>query len=311
MVAQQLKGQRLRAQVKLVRVLYPRQHEPGEFAIAVLEVLEVLEGEIPDEFRETTEHFSYGGVNKNVEITVKGNMPAMRPDLEYIFQGILDIDKRYGPGYNVEQLRLNYSMDTEEDQRKFFLAFLTEKQVEALMAPGNNPLKWLEDHDVEQLKTIKGIGDVVAERMINRYEESKDYGRAFVELDGLGLTNAAVEKLVKRYGSVDTMVDKIKQNPYILIKEVRGYGWEKADAIARRQGLTPDCKERVIAYAQYYLEKEASDNGNSWIMIDTLLQEIAAMCYPITKENLFTYVKSVMGADEALKKFADMREAER
>ena len=311
MVAQQLKGQRLRAQVKLVRVLYPRQHEPGEFAIAVLEVLEVLEGEIPDEFRETTEHFSYGGVNKNIEITVKGNMPAMRPDLEYIFQGILDIDKRYGPGYNVEQLRLNYSMDTEEDQRKFFLAFLTEKQVEALMAPGNNPLKWLEDHDVEQLKTIKGIGDVVAERMISRYEESKDYGRAFVELDGLGLTNAAVEKLVKRYGSVDTMVDKIKQNPYILIKEVRGYGWEKADAIARRQGLTPDCKERVIAYAQYYLEKEASDNGNSWIMIDTLLQEIAAMCYPITKENLFTYVKSVMGADEAFKKFADMTKAER
>ena len=311
MVAQQLKGQRLRAQVKLVRVLYPRQHEPGEFAIAVLEVLEVLEGEIPDEFRETTEHFSYGGVNKNVEITVKGNMPAMRPDLEYIFQGILDIDKRYGPGYNVEQLRLDYNMDTEEDQRKFFLAFLTEKQVEALMAPGNNPLKWLEDHDVEQLKTIKGIGDVVAERMINRYEESKDYGRAFVELDGLGLTNAAVEKLVKRYGSVDTMVDKIKQNPYILIKEVRGYGWEKADAIARRQGLTPDCKERVIAYAQYYLEKEASDNGNSWIMIDTLLQEIAAMCYPITKENLFTYVKSVMGADEAFKKFADMTKAER
>lgn len=311
MVAQQLKGQRLRAQVKLVRVLYPRQHEPGEFAIAVLEVLEVLEGEIPDEFRETTEHFSYGGVNKNVEITVKGNMPAMRPDLEYIFQGILDIDKRYGPGYNVEQLRLDYNMDTEEDQKKFFLAFLTEKQVEALMAPGNNPLKWLEDHDVEQLKTIKGIGDVVAERMINRYEESKDYGRAFVELDGLGLTNAAVEKLVKRYGSVDTMVDKIKQNPYILIKEVRGYGWEKADAIARRQGLTPDCKERVIAYAQYYLEKEASDNGNSWIMIDTLLQEIAAMCYPITKENLFTYVKSVMGADEAFKKFADMTKAER
>lgn len=66
MVAQQLKGQRLRAQVKLVRVLYPKQHEPGEFAIAVLEVLEVLEGEIPDEFRETTEHFSYGAGNKNV-----------------------------------------------------------------------------------------------------------------------------------------------------------------------------------------------------------------------------------------------------
>ena len=311
MQAQQLKGQRFRAQVKLVKVLYPKKHEPGEFAIAAMQVLNVLEGTIPDEFRETTEQYSFGKENNNVEIIVKGNMPAMRLDLEYIFQGVLDIDKRYGPGYNVEQLRLDYSMDTEENQRKFFLAFLTEKQVDALMAPGNEPLKWLEDHDVEKLKTVKGIGDVVAERMINRFEESKDYGRAFVELDGLGLTNAAVEKLVKRYGSVDTMVDKIKQNPYILIREVHGYGWEKADAIARRQGLTTDCKERVLAYAQYYLEKEADDNGNSWIMIDTLLQEIAAMCYPVTKENLFAYIKSVMGADELFRKFADMSKAER
>ena len=310
MKAEEMKGARLRARVKLSKVLYPKKHDPGEFAIATFAVMEVLEGELPDE---CTDGLSSGDlfVGVDPEIKVKGNMPALSMDLEYIFQGTLAVDKRYGPGYSVEQLRLDYNMDSPEEQRKFFLAFLTERQVDALMAPGNEPLKWLEEHDVAKLKTIKGIGDVVAQRMIDRYEESKDYGRAFVELDGLGLTNAAIEKLVKRYGSVDTMVDKIKQNPYILIKEVHGYGWEKADAIARNQGLAPDCKERVIAYAQYYLEKEAEDNGNSWIMIDTFLQEIAAVCYPITKENLFAYVKSVMGADEAFRKFADMSKSER
>ena len=310
MQAQEMKGARLRAKVKLVKVLYPKKHEPGEFAIAVLAVTEILEGELPDEFTNKLDSGDYF-IGTNPEITVKGNMPALSTDLEYIFQGILTMDKRYGPYYGVEQLRLDYNMDRPEEQRKFFLAFLTEKQVDALMAPGNEPLKWLEEHDVAKLKTIKGIGDVVAQRMIDRYEESKDYGRAFIELDGLGLTNAAIEKLVKRYGSVDTMVDKIKQNPYILIKEVHGYGWEKADAIAHNQGLAPDCKERVIAYAQYYLEKEADDNGNSWVMIDTFLQEVAAVCYPITKENLFAYIKSVMGADEAFGKFADMSKSER
>jgi len=306
MLAKDLNGTRMRAKVKVCALIYPKSHTPGEFAIAAFHVLKVMEGDIPDEFDLRGLPPGLDSSNRIYEIKAKGNMPSLNPGLEYIFQGRLIIDPKYGPSYSVEQLRLDFDMSDPEDQRKFFSGFLTENQVDALMAQGNEPLKWLEEHDVEKLKTIKGVGDVVAERMIRRYEESKDYGRAFVELESLDLTRAAIEKLVARYGSVDVMVDKIKQNPYILIKEVRGYGWEKADAIARKQGIAPDSKERVLAYARYYLEREAEDNGNSWISVDTLLQEIMAMCYPLTKENMYAWVKEVMGGDSAFQKFAAM-----
>lgn len=303
-LANQIKDRRLKARVLFRTLCFPKSHNPGEFAIARFEVLDVLEGEVPDECRDEI-------LSGKTIIFAKGNMPTLRKDCEYIFQGNLVIDKKYGARYDVEQLRLDYDMTSLDDQRKFFLAFLTEKQVDALMGATSNPMKWLEDHDYEKLKTIKGVGDAVAERMVRRYEESKDYGRAYVELDGLGLTKAAIEKMVKRYGSVDVMVEKIKQNPYILIKEVHGYGWAKADELAQRQGIKPDSKERVLAYAQYYLDKEAEDNGNSWIKVDVLLQEILTMCAPVTKENLYAWVKEVMGGDESFQKYSRMNRVER
>lgn len=306
--ASEIQDRRIKAKVTLSAVLFPKTHNPGEFAIAKFNVVELLEGTIPDECRpQPGDLYSKG----ETVICVKGNMPTLKKETEYIFQGNLVIDKKYGPRYDVEQLRLDYDLNSIADQRKFFLAFLTERQVDALMSATDNPMQWLEDHDYEKLKTIKGVGDCVAERMIRRYEESKDYGRAYVELNGLGLTTAAIEKMVKRYGSVDVMVDKIKQNPYILIKEVHGYGWTKADELAQKQGLKPDSKERVVAYAAYYLDKEAEDNGNSWIMVDTLLQEVKTMCRPVTKENLYAWIKEIMGGDEAFRKFSSMTHAER
>ena len=305
--AAEIKDRRIKAKVTLQGVLFPKNHNPGEFAIARFNVVELIEGTLPDECLPQSDSLYVGDTG----ICAKGNMPTLKKDVEYIFQGNLVIDKKYGPRYDVEQLRLDYDLNSIADQRKFFSAFLTEKQVEALMAATDQPMKWLEDHDIEKLKTIKGVGDCVAERMIRKYEESKDYGRAYVELDGLGLTTAAIEKMVKRYGSVDVMVEKIKQNPYILIKEVHGYGWAKADELAQRQGLKPDSKERVIAYANYYLDTEAEDNGNSWIVVDTLLQEVMTMCRPVTKENLFAWIKEIMGGDEAFKKFSAMTHAER
>ena len=305
--ASELKGSRLKAEVTLNHIRFPRSHEPGEFAIAYFDVSKVLDGEIPSEFR-----VDGGALGLDLfSICAKGNMPTLERGNKYILQGKLEIDPKWGPQYQTEQVRLDFNLTNREDQRAFFKKFLTANQVDLLMEGSDNPVKWLEDHDLEKLMTIKGVGPVVAERLIRKYEDCKDYGRAYVELEGLDITRAAIEKMTKRYGSVDVVVEKIKKNPYVLIREVQGYGWEKADAIAMQQGLRTDSKERVVAFMEYYLRKEAEDNGNSWISIDVLLPEISAVCYPVTKENLFAYVKENMGGDDVFKKLAKLSKADR
>lgn len=283
-----LKGTDVKLKVKLHNLRWPRSgHQSGDFAIAIFDVLRVFEGEVPDECLSPDSIYKY-------QIAATGKMPKLDNHTEYILTGTLEIDKNWGPQYKLTQLRLDYDLSRPEDIRKFFSYFMTDNQIDKLLDSGENPVEWLENKNIGKLTSIKGVGPVTASRMIVRYEECKDYGRAYVALKAYELTKNAIDKLVKHYGSADIVVERIESNPYILIKEVRGYGWLKADAIALKQGFTKDCKERVCAYTQYYLEEQAESNGNSWVTIEDLLTNVAAECYPVTKEDLMNWVRELM-----------------
>jgi len=281
---------RIKAKVALVHYRYPRSgHASGDYAIVILHVLSVLEGVIIP----TVDNF----------ITVTGNMPKLISGQEYLLTANLIDNKKYGRQYEVESMRLNYDMDNEEDQRKFFSFFMTERQIDLLFNSVDNPIECLQNKTIEKLTQIKGIGPATAMRMCSRYEECKDAGRAYVELKKYDLTKKAIDKLVTRYGSADVAVEKILNNPYVLIKEVRGYGWKKADEIAKKQGFTNDCKERILAYTQYYLETQGDTNGNSWVSITDLCNNVMVECAPVTADNLAQWLKETMLPDNLYEEY--------
>ena len=298
--AKELKGSRLVAKVRLHNYRFPRSKiESGNYAIIVFDVISIVEGQLPIECEMPTSPGSYQFIGV-------GNMPKIEPGSEYIFQGSLIIDKQWGPQYEVEAVRLNYDLDKEEDQRKFFSYFMTDRQVDLLFNECENPIDYLESKNIGELTKIKGIGPMTASRMCMRYEECKNNGRAYIALKGLDLSKQAIDKLIKRYGSADIVVDKIEDNPYILIKEVRGYGWKKADAIALKKGFSRDCKERVLAFSQYYLDSQGETNGNSWVTIDELLLAITVECSPVLQETAATWLKEVMMSDADFEEYYEM-----
>lgn len=283
---------RLVAKVKLDHYRYPRSGvESGKYAIVFFRVLRVIEGKLPQNCDVDEETFL-------PLICAVGCMPKIDNVSEYMFTGTETIDKKWGSQFEVENVRLDYDMRLERDQRKFFSYFLSEKQIDAMFENVDNPVALLDSKNIGELIKIKGIGPVVAARMCAKYEECKDNGRAYIALKELDLTKHAIDALVEKYGSPDIVVDKVTSNPYILIKEVRGYGWKKADLIAQKQGFTTDCKERVLAFAQYYLETQADINGNSWVSIEDLLLNVSNECKPVTKENLTNWIKENMAGDE-------------
>ena len=275
---------------KLHNYRFPKNkaHNSGEYAIVLLEVIDILEGNIPE-----NAYTHYG----HRTIIVTGNMPRLNYDIEYKVQAKRVTDPKWGIQYDCESIRMNYNLDAPEDQRKFLSFFLTDSQIDILFNQFENPIIPLRDNDIEALTSVKGIGPVTANRMCMKYAENIDNGRAYVELKELGITKYAIDKLIKQFGSADVVVELIDENPYRLIKLVRGYGWEKADQIALKQGFTTDCKERCIAYAQYKLEKNA-DDGNSLMSIGELLEEIYQVCMPVTVENLKNYLKEDMANEE-------------
>ena len=279
----ELEGQPFKAIVRLHNYRFPTSRiVSGEYAVVVLDVGEVLEGQLFPSF-----------VPKRQIIAV-GNMPKLEAGEEYIFTGELINDRLYGIQYKLYNLRLNYNLDSSEDQEKFFKFFLTEKQIELLFQHSEKPIQLLEDHNIKALCQIKGIGPWTAEKMCAKYESCKDNGRAYVELQALDLTKNAIDKLVARYGSPDLAINKVHENPYILIKEVKGYGRKKADAIAQKKGFKTNSIPRILAFTRYYLEQQGEINGNSWINIEDLLNPVFNECAPVEAEELKNIIKHQM-----------------
>ena len=278
----------LSAKVVLHHYRYPKTkaHVSGEYAIVLCEVKEVLSGAIPEEAFD----------RKNC-ICITGRMPRLEEGMDYFFQGILTNDDKWGLQYNSNVMRLAYNLDTEENQRKFFGFFLTERQIDLLFDAYDNPIDLLSSKNITALTAIKGIGPVTAQRLCLKYEENVENGRAYIELEGLGLTKNALDKLIEEFGSPDVVVDLIKENPYRLITLVRGYGWVRADAIAQKQGFKTNCPERVLAYTQYYLYQKSVD-GHSCCDADELVAAVVKECAPITTDEVVSIMKPTMCSDK-------------
>ena len=271
---------KVRVKARLDHITYPRSGQiSGSWTIATFNLLEVLEGDFPIELEW-----------KN-QFVAKGKMPALNNTDTYIISAFVIEDGKYGLQLETESMYVDYDLDDVEEQRKFFSFFLTPNQIEILYSQFEDPMRLLKERDIDSLVKAKGIGPVTAQRMITKYEDCQDKGLAYVKFYDLGLPKGAIDKLVKFYGSPEAAVAVIENNPYTLIIQVPGYGWNKADAIALAQGLTLDCPERMGAYLVHYLREQAEINGNSWVNVDDLCLAIEQVCGPTDQEKVYEVVR--------------------
>ena len=253
---------RTRVKVELNRIMFPKfpkEQTNGDFTIGKFGVLEVIEGNLYEDKR---------------EISIKGNMFKLDYDEEYI----MDIEEEdechpiFGMSYNLVYARSNYSFETDEDARIFLSKILTENQIENLYEALDCPIQTIAENDIESLMSVKGIGEVTAERIMEKYLSSIDNASAYIELEEYGLTKGMIDNLIIKYKSPDVLIQKIKDNPYVLV-EVGGIGWKKCDEWALNGGLHPNDIKRVIAFIDYILFT-LGQQGYSWIDSNELIRQI-------------------------------------
>lgn len=251
----------IKCKVRLSKQMFPKDKliGNGDFGIISVTVLDTLQGE-PQ-------------VNKWGCITLTGNMCEINDDEIYVVIGKEVENERFGLQYKVVFMCIDIKLTNKEDQYKFLEKILPEKQYIEIFKTFENPIEILENKDIKALCSVKGVGVPTALKLIEKYESSKDYSEAYVKLDKYGLTNNMIEKLVDYFGSPNTVISKVEENPYLLIDEMDGIGWEKADDMALNSGLGEHSINRIKAYIKYYLYEEANI-GNTWVDIDDLLDAV-------------------------------------
>ena len=208
------------------------------------------------------------------DITVTGNFYfPLDSDVEYTVLAKENEHPTYGLQYVVLYVFEDIDFTKMDNQIAFLREFLSDLQIQELYNVYENPLSVIAEHDIEKLVLVKIIGYKYAEAILRRFDEKKDLAPVFIALDGLGLTNNFISKLMHTYKSASMVVTKVKNRPYDLIFDIDGVGFKTADSIALKGEIEPKSPERIKGFIYYLLNTKAQE-GNSFLYASELTEEI-------------------------------------
>ena len=177
---------------------------------------------------------------------------------------------KYGVQYQLVYYNKDIDFSNQKNQRAFLRTFLSEGQMDELFAVCDDPLQAIADHDIETLKKAKGIGDYISNCIIERFEASKDMSTVYLELDKVGFSPNFISKLIEKYKAPQKVIDIVKNNPYQLVKDIKGVGFFTADKVALRSGYKTYDTKRIKSYILWYLDAQGEE-GHSWVSAGELI----------------------------------------
>jgi exodeoxyribonuclease V alpha subunit len=118
------------------------------------------------------------------------------------------------------------------------------------------------DDEPGRLVEVPGLGPKRSARIKDAWAEQKAIKEVMIFLQGVGVSTSLAVKIYKKYG--DESIDTVKQQPYRLAADVWGIGFKTADTIAASVGIAKDSPERIKAGLAYTLS-EAADDGHCYL----------------------------------------------
>lgn len=146
------------------------------------------------------------------------------------------------------------------------------------------------DENPDRLGEVKGIGKKTLKKIKEVYKEQREVRDIMIQIQEYGISSAYALKLYKTYGS-DT-VRILLDDPYKMIKDVRGIGFRIADQIAARLGVEENSPQRIIAGIAFCLQ-DCYTKGNMYMAENELIQYAAGILgvYP---EDIELYIQELV-----------------
>jgi exodeoxyribonuclease V alpha subunit len=128
------------------------------------------------------------------------------------------------------------------------------------------------DDTPQRLIEVDGLGPKRTAMITTAWAEQKAIKEVMVFLQGVGVSTSLAVRIYKKYG--DKSVDVVRAEPYRLASDVWGIGFKTADTIAASVGISRDSPERIKAGLAYTLS-EAADDGHCYLPVPNLITDAA------------------------------------
>ncbi|WP_058307295.1 SF1B family DNA helicase RecD2 [Gracilibacillus massiliensis] len=233
-------------------------------------------------FENKQEHFSIAKIKiletnqkfDEDEVVVKGYFRRLDPGETYEFYGRVVDHKRFGRQFQVDSYQ-RFLPESKEGVIAYLSSELfpgvgkktAERIVETL---GDSALSQILN-DQSVLEKVKGLPKEKQEKIYRILQENQGFEHIVVQLSKYGFGLKMAQKMYAAFKE-DTL-DTLQTNPYAFVFEVEGFGFLRADQMAREHNISHDHSTRLQA-ACFYLLQNSIQDGHVYLPLDQLVYEM-------------------------------------
>jgi exodeoxyribonuclease V alpha subunit len=194
------------------------------------------------------------------DVTVVGSLPSVTAGEWLAAEGWWVRDK--GHGLQFKATALKTVPPTTADGIERYLGSGLVKGIGPILAKklvghfGADVLAVIEKRPSE-LQSVDGIGPKRRERITRAWQEAKQVREIMLFLHSHGVSTSRAVRIFKTYG--EQAIEKVRDNPYALAKDIQGIGFATADQIAQKVGIPKDSINRAKAGIDHALLEATSD----------------------------------------------------
>ncbi len=206
-------------------------------------------------------------------VTIVGNLLAPSPGEVLHMKGQWISHPKFGEQFKVTQYRTAIPASVY-GIRKYLGSGLI-KGIGPVMAKrivnrfGEDTLSVIEKN-IERLGEVDGIGKKRMKMIRKAWDDQKEIREVMVFLQSHGVSSGYAAKIFKQYGN--NSIPIVTENPYQLAMDIFGIGFITADHIAEKLGFQKNSPVRIKAGVIYVLHR-LSDDGHVYYPYEPLITE--------------------------------------
>ena len=212
------------------------------------------------------------------EIKIVGIFDSVNIGESLEVEGEFTYDNKYGEQLNVTSYKKMLPSSVVEIERYLssgIIATIGPKNAGYIVEKfGKKSLDIVFD-ETDRLIEVRGIGKKSIEKIKKSVEELRFSKNILFYLSGLGISLSLSKKIYSIFRE-DTL-EIINENPYKLIKNIKGIGFLKADEIALKNNLDKTSPYRIESAIIYILTQKAINFGHVFYPKEKLTEEVSSL----------------------------------
>ena len=220
------------------------------------------------------------------EITVVGTVLDINIGDTMSISGKLIYHNTYGEQLQIkdyEKIMPNSVSQIERYLSSGIISNIREKRARELVKEfGEDTLRIMLE-EPEKLLKIKGIGKKTLEKIHEDIKKANESREVIIYLQKFNLGNKLTNDIYVKYKSSAKNI--IENNPYQLVDDIRGIGFNTADKIALQLGIRPDSEFRIRSAVSYILLESANKDGNCFLEYENFIKYVTELL-GLKRENV-------------------------